>query len=260
MSDMMKDIDKRNTREMLGNIHIPSSSKEEEEETTRPSDSPHLPKHRRNYTIFTEVRSDSMTQNSSAEELIREDQKSDFVRRHDHETEGTIKYVGWVYKQGAKSLFGIKMVRFSHLDLLVRLKLSHTQQQQQQQQQQQLRPFKLRFLVLTDKSISWYKDASPGQKPLNRISDLTGYIVKHDHKYKSRGGLMLIHPDISKRQFRFYIATKNKLLARAEQTRWTKALLREIGEDAVRAFNLEHSCNLDPFNKEHRFTIFSSVT
>ena len=114
--------------------------------------------------------------------------------------------------------------------------------------------------MLTDKSISWYKDASPGQKPLNRISDLTGYIVKHDHKYKSRGGLMLIHPDISKRQFRFYIATKNKLLARAEQTRWTKALLREIGEDAVRAFNLEHSCNLDPFNKEHRFTIFSSVT
>ena len=113
MSDMMKDIDKRDTREMLGNIHIPSSSKEEEEETTRPSDSPHLPKHRRNYTIFTEVRSDSMTQNSSAEELIREDQKSDFVRRHDHETEGTIKYVGWVYKQGAKSLFGIKMVRLS---------------------------------------------------------------------------------------------------------------------------------------------------
>ena len=122
MSDMMKDIDKRNTSEMLGNIHIPSSSKEEEE-TTRPSDSPHLPKHRRNYTIFTEVRSDSMTQNSSAEELIREDQKSDFVRRHDHETEGTIKYVGWVYKQGAKSLFGIKMVRLS---LDVRLKLTHT--------------------------------------------------------------------------------------------------------------------------------------
>ena len=113
--------------------------------------------------------------------------------------------------------------------------------------------------MLTDKSISWYKNALPAQKPLNKISDLTDYVVKHDHKYKKQGGLMLIHPDISKRQFRFYIATKNKLLARAEQTRWTKALLREIGEGAVKAFNDEHSCDLDPFNKEHRFAIFSSV-
>jgi hypothetical protein len=99
----------------------------------------------------------------------------------------------------------------------------------------------------------------PGQKALNSISDLRGYIVKHDHKYKKQGGLMLIHPDISKRQFRFYIATKSKTFAQTEQTRWTKALLREIGEEAVKAYNDEHSCDLDPFNKQHRYTIFSTV-
>jgi len=124
ISDVMHEIDKVDTREMLGDLgkvlSIDTSTKEKEDMTTpRPDNSPHKPSApHRDFTVYTEPKPEFMEEHKSEQELLRERQKVNFVKSHDSKEEH-IKFVGWVYKQGAKSLFGIKMVcAFSVTDSL----------------------------------------------------------------------------------------------------------------------------------------------